>query len=122
MSTCHIQQQSILSVIFILPSFLVIIHHVIVNTIEFPNWNLFLTSILSSCNCRLKPPQNLESITLVVLYSSRSRLVVNNIEHLLEIVGGACRTPVSHDPKHNGVRMVLSLNILIHPYLANKIQ
>ncbi|ADO40831.1 AC5 protein [Bhendi yellow vein India virus [India:Sonipat:OY96:2005]] len=118
MGTCHIQQQSILSVIFILPSFLVIIHHIIVNTIEFPNYSLFLSSILSSCNCRLKPPQNLESITLVVLYSSRRRLVVINIEHLLQIVWFVCRTPVSHEEKHNRVRMVLGLDILVHPYLT----
>nr|CUH74524.1 AC5 protein [Croton yellow vein mosaic virus] len=89
MSTCHIQQQSILSVIFILPSFLVIIHHIIVNTIEFPNYSLFLSSILTTCDCCLKPPQHLKTITLIVLHSSRRWLIIINIENLLEIIWGS---------------------------------
>nr|UZP47998.1 AC5a protein [Tomato leaf curl virus] len=89
MSTCHIQQQSILSVILILSSFLMIINHIIVNTIKLPNYSLLLSSILTTCYCCLEPPQNLKSITLVVLHSSRRGLIIINIKHLLEIIWGS---------------------------------
>nr|QNN30757.1 AC5 [Tomato leaf curl virus] len=56
MSTCHIQQQSILSMIFVLPSFLVIINYVIINTKKSSNYRLLFGCILSSSNSRLKPP------------------------------------------------------------------
>nr|QBY34635.1 AC5a [Croton yellow vein mosaic virus] len=88
-STCHIQQQSILRVNIIVPSFLVIIHHIINNTIEFPNYRLFPSSILPTSDCCFKPPPHLKTITLFVLHSSRRWLIIINIAHLPEINWGS---------------------------------
>ncbi|ACM45546.1 AC5 [Bhendi yellow vein Bhubhaneswar virus] len=118
MSTCHIQQQSILSVIFILPSFLVIIHHIIVNTIKFPNYSLFLSSILTTCDCCLKPPQHLKTITLVVLHSSRRGLIIKHIEYFTKILWFICRTSITNKEKHNEIRILLVPHVLVHPYLT----
>nr|QIJ32375.1 C5 protein [Malvastrum yellow vein Honghe virus]QIJ32387.1 C5 protein [Malvastrum yellow vein Honghe virus]QIJ32396.1 C5 protein [Malvastrum yellow vein Honghe virus] len=122
MSTCHIQQQSILSVILVLPSFLMIINYIIINTIKSPNDSLFLSCILSTSHRCLKPPQDLIAITLVILNSRSRRFIIIHIKNLLKVIRSASRTPISNNPKQNGVSVILNLDIFIHPDLANKIQ
>ncbi|ABL73902.1 C5 [Tobacco leaf curl Thailand virus] len=56
MSTCHIQQQSIFSMVLVLPSFLVIVNYIIINTIKLSNNRLLLRCILSTSHRCLEPP------------------------------------------------------------------
>nr|QIH55934.1 C5 protein [Malvastrum yellow vein Yunnan virus]QIH55935.1 C5 protein [Malvastrum yellow vein Yunnan virus]QIH55945.1 C5 protein [Malvastrum yellow vein Yunnan virus]QIH55960.1 C5 [Malvastrum yellow vein Yunnan virus]QIH56030.1 C5 protein [Malvastrum yellow vein Yunnan virus] len=108
--------------VLILPSFLVIIHYIIINTIKLSNNRLLLRCILSTGHRCLEPPDNLETITLVVFHSCRGRLIIINIKNLLKIIRRSSRTSIPNYPEQNGVRVILNLNIFIHPYLANEIK
>nr|WAQ69899.1 AC5 [Tomato yellow leaf curl Thailand virus] len=99
MSTCHIQQQSIFSMVLVLPSFLVIVNYIIINTIKLSNNRLLLSCILSTSHRCLKPPYNLETITLVVLYSSSAGFIIIYIKDLLKIIRRSSRTPIPNYPK-----------------------
>nr|QIH55795.1 C5 protein [Tobacco leaf curl Yunnan virus] len=99
MSTCHIQQQSIFSMILVLPSFLVIVHYIIIYTIKSSNYRLFLSCILSTSHCCLEPPYHLETITLVVLHGCSAGFIIIDIKDLLKIIRRSSRTPISNYPK-----------------------
>ncbi|QWE79640.1 C5 protein [Bidens pilosa leaf crumple virus] len=99
MGTCHIQQQSIFSMVLVFPSLLMIVHNIIINTIKSSNYRLFLSCILSTGNRCLKPTYHLKAITLVILHSSRRRFIIIYIKNLLKIIRGATRTPITDDPK-----------------------
>nr|QGA84531.1 AC5 protein [Crassocephalum yellow vein virus] len=122
MGTCHIQQQSIFSMVLVFPSFLVIVHYIIINTIKSSNYRLLLSCILSTGNRCLKPTYDLKAITLVILHSSRRRFIIIHIEDLLKIIGGTTGSPVTDDPEQNSVSVVLNLDVLVHPDLTDKIQ
>nr|QIH45472.1 C5 protein [Synedrella leaf curl virus] len=122
MSTCHIQQQSIFSMVLVLPSFLVIVNYIIINTIKLSNNRLLLSCILSTSHRCLEPPYNLETITLVVLHSSSAGFIIIYIKHLLKIIRRSSRTPISNYPEQNGVSVVLNLDVLVHPDLTDEIQ
>nr|AWK29919.1 AC5 [Tomato leaf curl Gujarat virus] len=108
--------------VFVLPSFLVVIHYIIINTIKSSNYRLLLGCILSTGNRRIKPPYDLKAITLVILNSSSRGLIIIDVKNLLKITGSPTRTPITYYPKHNGVGVVLHLNILVHPDLPDEIQ
>ncbi|QTZ97487.1 C5 protein [Tomato leaf curl Chuxiong virus] len=108
--------------ILVLPSFLVIVHYIIIYTIKSSNYRLFLSCILPTSHRCLKPPQDLIAISLVILNSRSRRFIIIHIKNLLKIIRGTGRTPVPDNPEQNGVGVVLNLDVLVHPDLTDEIQ
>ncbi|AGS12479.1 AC5 protein [Hedyotis uncinella yellow mosaic virus] len=121
MSTCHVQQQSILSVILILSSLLMIITNMIVQLHKLPHQSLFLARILSTSSHSSKSTKNLISTPKIILNSSRTRLIIIHIKNLSEIHRSPKGTSIPNNKKHNCIGVILSLDILIHPHLTQNI-
>nr|QTZ97477.1 C5 protein [Tomato leaf curl Chuxiong virus] len=105
--------------ILVLPSFLVIVHYIIIYTIKSSNYRLFLSCILPTSHRCLKPPQDLIAISLVILNSRSRRFIIIHIKNLLKIIRGTGRTPVPDNPEQNGN---INLDVLVHPDLTDEIQ
>ncbi|ADO40505.1 AC5 protein [Cotton leaf curl Bangalore virus [India:Bangalore:OY136A:2005]] len=118
MGTSHIQHQSILRMILIVPSLLLVINNIIINPNKLLNQCLFLRCVLSTSNSCMPLPQHLITISMHILHRSSTRLVVKHIEHLSKILWLVNRTTVTNKKKNDTVRMVLGLDVLIHPYLT----
>nr|AWV91675.1 AC5 [Cotton leaf curl Multan virus] len=56
-----------------------------------------------------------------ILHSRRTGLVVKHIEYLTKILRFVNRTSIADQKEHHRIRMILGLNILIHPYLTQNI-
>ncbi|ABJ97343.1 AC5 [Chilli leaf curl virus-India [India:Papaya:2005]] len=52
-----------------------------------------------------------------ILHSGSARLFVKHVEHLSKILWFINRTTITDKEKHHTIRVILSLDILIHPYL-----
>nr|WAK97803.1 AC5 protein [Cherry tomato leaf curl virus] len=66
-------------------------------------------------------PQHLITISVHILNSSSARLVVKHIEHLSKVLWLVNRTTVTNKKKHDTVRVILGLDVLIHPYLPQNV-
>nr|QHA25022.1 AC5 protein [Soybean blistering mosaic virus] len=103
--------------VLIFPSFLMVVHHVVVHLPETLHKSLLIASVLSTRNLCIKLMHNLETIPKIVLHGSSARLIVKHVEHLTEIHRCPIRSTISHQPEHNTVGVVLQLDVLVHPYL-----
>nr|QIH55897.1 C5 protein [Malvastrum yellow vein Baoshan virus] len=121
MGTCHIQHQGILGMILVLPSLLLVINNIIINPNKLLNQSLFLCSILSTSDGCIPLPQDLVTISMHILHSRSARLVVKHVENLPKILRRAGRTSISDKKEHDIVRVILALDVLIHPYLTQHV-
>ncbi|QDJ95892.1 putative AC5 protein [Sida chlorotic leaf virus] len=104
--------------ILVLSGFLVVIDNMSVDSPESPNQCLLVASILTTSHLSIEPVHDLKTITKIVLHRSSTGLVVEHVEHLTKIHRGAIGSSVSDQPKHDAVRVVLQLDVLVHPYLT----
>ncbi|AOT83436.1 AC5 [Sida angular mosaic virus] len=104
--------------ILVLASFLMIIDHMIVDLPEPLDYRLFIAGILATCHLTIELVHNLITITEIVLNSSSTRLVVKHVEHLAKIHWCSIWSAVSDQPEHDTIRVVLQLDVLVHPYLT----
>nr|AHG95950.1 AC5 [French bean severe leaf curl virus] len=121
MSTCHIQHQSILTMILILASLLLVINYIIINPNKLLDQSLFLGSILTTCNRSMPLTKNLITIPMHILDGRGARLVVEHVEHLTKILWLINGTTITNEKKHDAVSMILGLDVFVHPYLSQNI-
>nr|UYD39270.1 C5 protein [Euphorbia leaf curl virus] len=121
MCTGHIQHQRILRMIFILASFLLVIHNIIINPNKLLHQSLLLRCIMTTCHSRMPLPQYLVPITMNILHSRRARLIIKHVKNLTKILRLINGPSIPNKEKHNTIRMILSLNVLIHPDLTQHI-
>nr|AHA82221.1 AC5 [Tomato leaf curl Joydebpur virus] len=121
MGTRHIQHQCILTMILILASLLLVIHNIIINPNKLLHESLLLRCVLTTCNGCMPLPQHLIPVTMHILDSSSTRLIIEHVKHLTKILGLINGPTIPNKKKHNTIRMILSLYILIHPNLAKNI-
>ncbi|SAM29867.1 AC5 protein [Tomato leaf curl Palampur virus] len=65
--------------------------------------------------------EHLISITMHILHSGSARFVVEHIKHFAEILWRTSRSSITHQEEHHTIRVVLGLNILVHPDLAQHV-
>ncbi|AST47734.1 AC5 [Tomato leaf curl purple vein virus] len=82
-----------------------------------PYQGLLVAGILSTGNLRVELVQNLKTITEIVLHGGSTGLIVEHVEHLPKVHGRSIGSPVSDKPEHHTVRVILQLDILVHPHL-----
>ncbi|AAM12383.1 AC5 [Tomato chlorotic mottle virus] len=107
--------------ILVLSGFLMVIDDMIVDLPEPLDKRLLVACVLSTCDLSIELVHNLKTITEIVFHSGGARLVVEHVKHLAKVHRGAIRSTVPHQPKHGTVRVVLQLDVLIHPYLTQNI-
>nr|QNN89092.1 C6 [Rose leaf curl virus] len=56
-----------------------------------------------------------------ILHSRRAGLIIKHVKHLTKILRLVNRPTIPNKEKHNTIRMILSLDVLIHPDLAQNI-
>ncbi|ABB52033.1 C5 [Pepper leaf curl Bangladesh virus] len=66
-------------------------------------------------------PQHLVPVSMDILYSSRTGLIIKHVKHLTEILRLINGPTIPNKKKHNTIRMILSLDVLIHPDLAQNV-
>ncbi|ADO40942.1 AC5 protein [Bhendi yellow vein mosaic virus [India:Raichur:OY54A:2005]] len=118
MGTSHIKHQRILRMILIFSCLLLVVNNIIVNPNKFLNQRLFLTRILSTSNGCMPFPQHLVPIPMHVLHGRRTGLVIKHIKYFTKILWFICRSSITNKEKHHRIRMVLGLDVLVHPYLT----
>nr|AOT83442.1 AC5 [Sida angular mosaic virus]WHI95118.1 AC5 [Sida angular mosaic virus] len=104
--------------ILVLASFLMIVDHMIVDLPEPLDQSLFIAGILATSDFGIKLVHNLETITEIVLNRCSTGLVVKHVEHLAKVHRSTIGSTVSDQPEHDTVRVVLQLDVLVHPYLT----
>nr|UFP62926.1 AC5 [African cassava mosaic virus] len=120
MSTCHIQEQSILCMILILHCLVMIIHHVIIQPEKPLNQRLLLhTRWTSTYNSGMEFPQHVEPISQIILNWCSTGLIIKHVKYLSKVLGLiAIRPSIPKQVKHHSVSVILLLNIFIHPDLT----
>nr|UFP63095.1 AC5 [East African cassava mosaic virus] len=99
-----------------------IIHYMIIDPKKLFNQSLFLHPRGSTNNSRIEFTKHLIPVPKIILHGCRSRFIIKHVEHLSKILRARpIRPSISHEKKHNMVRMILLLDILIHPDLAQYI-
>ncbi|AGG37867.1 AC5 [Corchorus yellow vein mosaic virus] len=121
MSTCHIQHQSILTMILVLASLLLVIDNIIINPNKLLHESLFLGRILTTSNRSMPLPKDLITIPMHILDSRGARLVVEHVEHLPKILRLINGTTITNEEEHNTVSVILGLDVFVHPYLSQNI-
>ncbi|AJE29617.1 C5 [Oxalis yellow vein virus] len=104
--------------ILVLPDFLMVVDHMIVDLPEPLDQRLLIAGILSTSDFGIELVHNLETITEIVLDGCSARLVIEHIEHLAKVHWCAIRSTIPDQPEHTTVRVVLELDVLIHPHLT----
>nr|UXB54225.1 AC5 [Sri Lankan cassava mosaic virus]UYW66206.1 AC5 [Sri Lankan cassava mosaic virus]UZC82067.1 AC5 [Sri Lankan cassava mosaic virus] len=56
-----------------------------------------------------------------VLHRSCTRFIIEHIKHFTKILGLIHRPTIPYKEEHDTIRMILGLNIFIHPYLTQDI-
>nr|QHA25055.1 AC5 protein [Soybean blistering mosaic virus] len=107
--------------VLIFPSFLMVVHHVVVDLPETLHKRLLIASILSTRHLCIKLMHNLVTVAEIVLHGSSARLVVKHIKHLAKIHRCPIRSTIPHKPEHDAVSVVLQLDVLVHPYLPQNV-
>nr|ACL80175.1 AC5 [Tomato yellow spot virus] len=79
---------------------------------------LLIAGILTTGDLGIELVHDLETITEIVLHGCSTGLVVEHVEHLAKIHWRSIGSTVPDQPEHAAVRVVLELDILVHPYLA----
>ncbi|ADO40566.1 AC5 protein [Bhendi yellow vein India virus [India:Srinivaspur OYSK1:2006]] len=118
MGTSHIKHQCILGVILVFSCLLLVVNNIIVNPDKLLNQRLFLRCILSTSNVGMPFPQHLVPIPMHVLNGGRTGLVIKHIKYFTKILWFICRASITNKEKHHRIRMVLGLDVLVHPYLT----
>nr|AIF79687.1 AC5 [Sida mosaic Bolivia virus 2] len=95
-----------------------VVDHIVVDLPKTLDQSLLVASILTAGNLGIKPVHHLITIAKIVLHSSGTGLVVKHVEHLAKIHWSAIRSTIPDQPEHHTVRVVLQLDILVHPYLT----
>ncbi|CAR65254.1 hypothetical protein ToLCCV_gp2 [Tomato leaf curl Cameroon virus] len=91
MSTSHIQQQSILSMVGIFSLLLMIIDDMIVKFKKSLHQSLFLASRRTTNNSCTEFTQHLITVSEIILDCSCTRLVVEHVKNLAKITWAAIR-------------------------------
>ncbi len=107
--------------ILILCSFLMIISTMIINFIKSINNRLLLGRILPTSDSCGPLLDNLKAIPHIILRSSSTGLIVIHVEDLPQILRSPIGPPITDQEEHNCIRMIPSLDVVIHPYLAQNI-
>ncbi|AAD10475.1 AL5 [Sida golden yellow vein virus-[A11]] len=89
----------------------------IVNLPESPDQSLLVAGILTPSDFTIEPVHNLITITEIVLNRGGARLVVIHVKHLAKVHWSAIGSTIPDQPEHYTVRVVLELDVLIHPNL-----
>ncbi|ADO40712.1 AC5 protein [Bhendi yellow vein India virus [India:Jalgov:OY124:2006]] len=118
MGTSHIKHQRILRMILVFSCFLLIVNNIIVNLDKLLDQRLFLTRILTTRDGCMPFPQHLVTIPMTILHGSRTGFVVKHVKYLTKILGFIYRSSITNKEKHHRIRMVLGLDVLVHPYLT----
>nr|BDC46619.1 AC5 protein [African cassava mosaic virus] len=122
MSTCHVQKQCILCVILVLPCLLMIICHVMIQPVKPFHQRLLLHARWTTDNSGMKFPQNLKPIPQIVLNCCSTRLIIKHVKYLPKVLGRiAIRPSIPKQVKHHIIRVILLLNIFIHPDLTKNV-
>ncbi|AST47752.1 AC5 [Macroptilium golden yellow mosaic virus] len=103
--------------ILVFRSFLVVIDDIVVHLPKSPYQGLFIACILTTSHLGMEPMHNLETITKIVLDRSCTGFIVEHVEHLPKIHRRSIWSTVTDQPKYDTVRVVLELDVFIHPYL-----
>nr|AOV62506.1 replication enhancer protein [Malvastrum bright yellow mosaic virus] len=86
-----------------------------------PNYSLLGACILTTCDFGIELVHNLETISKIVLDRGSTGLVVEHVENLSKVHSSTIRSTIPDQPEHDTVRVVLQLNIIIHPHLTKNI-
>nr|AFV52573.1 C5 [Tomato leaf deformation virus] len=104
--------------VLVFPSFLMVVDHMVVDLPKAPHQSLLVTGILTSRDLSIEPMHNLKTISKIVLHGGGTGLIVEHVKHLAKVHGRAIGSPVSDQPEHDAVSVVLQLDILVHPYFT----
>ncbi|ADO41047.1 AC5 protein [Cotton leaf curl Alabad virus] len=118
MSTSHVKHQCILGVILVFSCFLLVVNNVVINPNKLLDQSLLLTRILSTSNGCMPFPQHLVPIPMHVLHGRRTGLVIKHIKYFTKILWFIYRSSITNKEKHHRIRMVLGLDVLVHPDLT----
>ncbi|ADO40928.1 AC5 protein [Bhendi yellow vein mosaic virus [India:Bangalore:OY34:2005]] len=118
MGTSHIKHQCILGVILVFSCLLLVVNNIIVNPDKLLDQRLFPSCILTTSNGCMPFPQHLVPIPMHVLHGRRTGLVIKHIKYFTKILWFIYRSSITNKEKHHRIRMVLGLNVLVHPYLT----
>nr|ULE28047.1 AC5 protein [Tomato severe rugose virus] len=103
--------------ILVFPCLLMVVDYVVVDLPKALHYCLLITGILSTSNLGIKLVHDLKTIPKIVLNSCSARLVVKHVEHLAKIHRCRIRSPISNQPEHHTICVILQLDALVHPYL-----
>nr|UBR90542.1 AC5 protein [Cnidoscolus mosaic leaf deformation virus] len=103
--------------ILVFASLLVVIYHVIIDLPKPLDCGLLVAGILSTSDFGIELVHNLETITKIVLNSRRRRLIIKHIKHLAKVHWSSIGSSISHQPEHDYIRVVLQLDVVVHPHL-----
>nr|UVJ88633.1 ac5 protein [Horsegram yellow mosaic virus] len=103
--------------IVILPSFLMVVNNMIINTIKSANYSLLLTSILATGHSGMKLTHDLITITKIVLHSCSTGFIIIHVKNLTKVLGRSIRTPITNQFEHHSVSVILGLDVFVHPNL-----
>nr|UFP62868.1 AC5 [African cassava mosaic virus] len=119
MRTCHVQKQSILCMILVLPCLLMIIRHVMIHPEKPFHQSLLLHARGTSYHSGMEFPQHLQPISQIILNRRSTGLIIKHIKHLPKILGAiAIRPSIPKQVKHHIISVILLLNVFIHPDLT----
>ncbi|CAA80889.1 AL4 [Indian cassava mosaic virus] len=66
-------------------------------------------------------PENLIAITMHVLHGSCTGLIIKHIKYFTKILRLINRPTIPYKEEHYAIRVILGLNVFIHPYLAQDV-
>ncbi|ADO40573.1 AC5 protein [Bhendi yellow vein India virus [India:Srinivaspur OYSK2:2006]] len=75
-------------------------------------------SILTTSNGSRPFPQHVVPTLMHVLHGGCKGLVIEHIKYFTKILWFICRASITNKEKHHRIRMVLGLDVLVHPYLT----
>nr|WBT00803.1 C5 [Chilli leaf curl India virus] len=107
--------------ILILASLLLAVHNIIINPNKLLHESLLLRCIQTACHSCIPFAHNLIPITMNILHSRRAGLIIKHVKNLTKILRLVNGPTIPNKKKHNTIRMILSLDVLIHPDLAQNI-
>nr|ULE28228.1 AC5 protein [Tomato severe rugose virus] len=103
--------------ILVLPCLLMVIDDMIVDLPEPLDKRLLIACVLSTSDLSIELVHNLKTIPEIVFHSGGARLVVEHVKHLAKVHRSRIRSPISNQPEHHTICMILQLDGLVHPYL-----
>nr|QBY34622.1 AC6 [Tomato leaf curl virus] len=107
--------------ILIFASLLLVVHNIIINPNKLLHESLLLRCILTPCHSCMPLPEHLVPIPMHIFHRHRAGLIIKHVKNLTKILRLINRPSIPNKEKHNTIRMILSLDVLIHPDLAQNI-